>query len=219
MLGQHRSGRLSAGTKAAHCPTARDRTDSRSSGCFSLGQPGTMSGQQMADADADCPHYVNNVWLLAPCCQKWYRCHRCHDAERETDCGLLRRHTVARLRCATCSAEQAVGKKCVECGAAFGEHSCTECQLFRQSHPQGIYHCPYCKICRIGKGLGRSHWHCHKCVSCLPNSVRSVISRAHTARPHVLMANAAFPGPPPLVLSTDRSRQAREHLSAGGPPG
>lgn len=49
--------------------------------------------------------------------------------------------------------------------------------MYRQSHPHGIYHCPHCKVCRVGKGLDISHWHCHSCCLCL--SIETVNKEEH----------------------------------------
>lgn len=34
-----------------------------------------------------------------------------------------------------------------------------------------IYHCPYCNLCRLGKGLGIDYFHCMKCNACMSNSL------------------------------------------------
>ncbi|KAJ6822278.1 zinc finger protein BRUTUS isoform X1 [Iris pallida] len=30
-----------------------------------------------------------------------------------------------------------------------------------------VYHCPFCNLCRLGKGLGVDFFHCMKCNCCL----------------------------------------------------
>lgn len=30
-----------------------------------------------------------------------------------------------------------------------------------------IYHCPFCNLCRVGKGLGRDYFHCMTCNACM----------------------------------------------------
>jgi len=49
--------------------------------------------------------------------------------------------------------------------------------MYRQSHSDGIYHCPHCKVCRVGKGLDISHWHSHSCCLCL--SIETVNKEQH----------------------------------------
>lgn len=30
-----------------------------------------------------------------------------------------------------------------------------------------VYHCPFCNLCRVGRGLGIDYFHCMKCNCCL----------------------------------------------------
>ncbi|KAJ0257348.1 Zinc finger protein BRUTUS-like [Hirschfeldia incana] len=34
-----------------------------------------------------------------------------------------------------------------------------------------IYHCPYCNLCRVGKGLGIDYFHCMKCNACMSRTL------------------------------------------------
>lgn len=40
-----------------------------------------------------------------------------------------------------------------------------------------IYHCPYCNLCRVGKGLGVDYFHCMNCNACMSRSLMT-----HTCR-------------------------------------
>mmetsp|Transcript_8891 Transcript_8891/g.29726 ORF Transcript_8891/g.29726 Transcript_8891/m.29726 type:complete len:147 (-) Transcript_8891:463-903(-) len=40
------------------------------------------------------------------------------------------------------------------------------CKLFSKPTNQGIYHCNGCGICRVGQGIGISHFHCDTCKAC-----------------------------------------------------
>lgn len=40
-----------------------------------------------------------------------------------------------------------------------------------------IYHCPYCNLCRIGKGLGIDYFHCMNCNACMSRSLSVHICR------------------------------------------
>lgn len=40
-----------------------------------------------------------------------------------------------------------------------------------------IYHCPYCNLCRLGKGLGIDYFHCMNCNACMSRSLRAHICR------------------------------------------
>jgi len=122
--------------------------------------------------DEGCKHYRNKCEILAPCCSEYVRCFRCHDEEDYTnhtrrcdkslDCS-----NISAIRCVECKLEQAPAKECKGCHIAFAEYVCLECSLYRQDCPDGLYHCPDCGICRVGEGLGISHWHCHSCSACL----------------------------------------------------
>ena len=103
------------------------------------------------------------------CCDKWFRCRHCHNLY--SDCNNCIRST--RVRCINCLHEQELSATCEFCSCVFAEYFCFECRLYRQQSTEGIFHCNDCGICRIGKGLGidGSHWHCERCVMCLPNSL------------------------------------------------
>lgn len=122
-----------------------------------------------------CSHYQNKCELFAPCCKMYYRCHHCHNEARESTCGLLVRSEVPRVRCVECATDQdaPVGPSCLNCATSFSAYFCGECRLYRQADASGIYHCSGCGICRVGSGTGEggSHWHCDRCVACLPNSI------------------------------------------------
>ena len=40
-----------------------------------------------------------------------------------------------------------------------------------------IYHCPYCNLCRVGKGLGLDYFHCMNCNACMSRSLTMHICR------------------------------------------
>lgn len=48
----------------------------------------------------------------------------------------------------------------VLCGGSDVEVLCRE-----------IYHCPYCNLCRLGKGLGIDYFHCMKCNACMARTL------------------------------------------------
>lgn len=47
-----------------------------------------------------------------------------------------------------------------------------------------IYHCPYCNLCRVGKGLGVDYFHCMNCNACMSRSLM-----VHTCREKSLEDN------------------------------
>ncbi|KAK9114036.1 hypothetical protein Syun_020833 [Stephania yunnanensis] len=40
-----------------------------------------------------------------------------------------------------------------------------------------IYHCPYCNLCRVGKGLGVDYFHCMNCNACMSKSLSLHVCR------------------------------------------
>ncbi|CAN1179899.1 Zinc finger protein BRUTUS-like At1g18910 [Linum perenne] len=52
---------------------------------------------------------------------------------------------------------------CVRCHDESADHSAD----------REIYHCPFCNICRVGKGLGIDYFHCMKCNACMSEAVTS----------------------------------------------
>ena len=71
-----------------------------------------------------------------------------------------------------CSALQPANSRCANphCeskGAQYAKYSCTICNLHDDDPTKSIYHCPYCNVCRKGKGLGIDFRHCMRCNACI----------------------------------------------------
>jgi len=66
-----------------------------------------------------------------------------------------------------CGTFQPAQKQCQQCHAVMARYFCDICKLFDDYPNRDIYHCPYCGICRRGKGLGIDFFHCAKCNICL----------------------------------------------------
>ena len=49
----------------------------------------------------------------------------------------------------------------------MARYHCNICQLFDNEPGRDIYHCPFCNLCRLGKGLGRDVRHCMQCNCCM----------------------------------------------------
>ena len=62
-----------------------------------------------------------------------------------------------------CGNEQKVAAACTGCGTVFADYFCATCKLFARPSLEGIYHCEACGICRVGQGLGKTHFHCITC--------------------------------------------------------
>nr|GMC75843.1 zinc finger protein BRUTUS-like At1g74770 [Ipomoea batatas] len=122
-----------------------------------------------------CKHYKRNCKLLAPCCNKLYTCIRCHD--ELTDHSLDRR-TITEMMCMKCLLIQPIGPNCSTptCNKlSMARYYCRICKLFDDA--KQIYHCPYCNLCRVGKGLGIDYFHCMNCNACMSRSLSVHVCR------------------------------------------
>ncbi|PHT47829.1 hypothetical protein CQW23_12037 [Capsicum baccatum] len=122
-----------------------------------------------------CSHYKRNCKLLAPCCKKLFTCIRCHD---ETTDHSLDRKTITQMMCMNCLKIQPMGPSCSNpsCdGFSMGRYYCKICKLFEDERQ--IYHCPFCNLCRLGKGLGVGYFHCMNCNACMSKSLSVHICR------------------------------------------
>ncbi|KAJ8553861.1 hypothetical protein K7X08_024539 [Anisodus acutangulus] len=122
-----------------------------------------------------CNHYKRNNKLLAPCCKKLFTCIRCHD---ETTDHTLDRKTITQMMCMKCLKIQPIGHSCStpSCdGFSMGRYYCKICKLFDDERQ--IYHCPFCNLCRLGKGLGVDYFHCMNCNACMSKSLSVHVCR------------------------------------------
>ena len=56
---------------------------------------------------------------------------------------------------------------CQGCGQRMARHYCSICRLWDDEEQRSIYHCPFCNLCRLGKGLGVDACHCMRCNACM----------------------------------------------------
>ncbi|KAI8542696.1 hypothetical protein RHMOL_Rhmol08G0158900 [Rhododendron molle] len=112
-----------------------------------------------------CEHYKRNCKLLSACCGKLFACRFCHD--KVSDHSMDRKAT-AEMMCMRCLKIQEVGPICTtpSCnGLPMAKYYCNICKLFDDD--RNVYHCPFCNLCRVGRGLGVDFFHCMKCNCCL----------------------------------------------------
>ncbi|PPD97482.1 hypothetical protein GOBAR_DD05500 [Gossypium barbadense] len=99
-----------------------------------------------------CEHYKRNCKLRAACCGKLYTC----------------RKATTDMMCMSCLKIQPVGPVCTtpSCGElSMAKYYCNICKFFDDE--RNVYHCPFCNLCRVGKGLGDDFFHCMVCNCCL----------------------------------------------------
>ncbi|XP_057416206.1 zinc finger protein BRUTUS-like isoform X2 [Lotus japonicus] len=112
-----------------------------------------------------CEHYKRNCKLRAACCGKLFTCRFCHD--NVSDHSMDRKAT-SEMMCMRCLNIQPVGPICMtpSCnGLSMAKYFCNICKFFDDE--RNVYHCPFCNLCRVGRGLGIDYFHCMKCNCCL----------------------------------------------------
>ncbi|KAI3726913.1 hypothetical protein L1987_66720 [Smallanthus sonchifolius] len=129
-----------------------------------------------------CQHYKRNCKLVAACCNKLYTCRLCHDDATDH---VMDRKATTMMMCMKCLIIQPIGATCstVSCNnLSMARYYCPICKLFDDERQ--IYHCPYCNLCRVGKGLGIDYFHCMNCNACMSRSLS-----VHTCREKCLEDN------------------------------
>ncbi|KAG2407693.1 Zinc finger protein [Vigna angularis] len=121
-----------------------------------------------------CKHYKRNCKLFAPCCNQLHTCIHCHNDESDHS---IDRKSITKMMCMKCLMIQPIGATCstISCNLSMAKYYCRICKLFDDERE--IYHCPYCNLCRVGKGLGVDYFHCMNCNACMSRSLM-----AHTCR-------------------------------------
>jgi RING finger/CHY zinc finger protein 1 len=138
-----------------------------------------------------CTHYRRGCDVLAPCCEQFYACRFCHDAEKwEGEADPKRRHqldrkAVKQVKCRDCQTIQSPQQNCESCGKCLGAYFCPICVFFDDDLNKQIYHCAGCGICRVGPQA--QFFHCQTCNACLAISQQAT----HTCLPDVLRSNCA----------------------------
>ncbi|CAI8609987.1 unnamed protein product [Vicia faba] len=129
-----------------------------------------------------CKHYKRNCKLFAPCCNELHACIHCHD---EVSDHVIDRKSITMMMCMKCLVIQPINATCssVSCrNLSMAKYYCKICKLFEDERK--IYHCPFCNLCRLGKGLGVDFFHCMNCNACLSRSLM-----IHTCREKSLEEN------------------------------
>jgi len=108
-----------------------------------------------------CSHYTRRCSLVAPCCDKIYKCRFCHDEIEQHE---MNRSSVEQIVCRQCDKRQSLNTHCEECGIRFGLYTCLECRLFDDTDKEQ-FHCDKCGLCRVGGS--KNYFHCDICDICL----------------------------------------------------
>ena len=113
---------------------------------------------------SSCPHYSRATRVVAPCCDRAHGCRHCHD---EAEDHRLVPSQVSTMLCAHCGAKGPAAAECSACGLKQARYYCGICRLWDDTPGREIYHCPFCNLCRLGKGLGVDAQHCMRCNACM----------------------------------------------------
>eukprot|EP00879_Flechtneria_rotunda_P008507 GHRR01008912.1.p1 GENE.GHRR01008912.1~~GHRR01008912.1.p1 ORF type:complete len:1552 (+),score=616.00 GHRR01008912.1:172-4827(+) len=146
-----------------------------------LGQPQKTYADPAAGV-LGCRHYRCSAQLVAPCCGKVFTCRLCHD---EACDHRMDRYTVSDMVCMLCNTRQPVAGACSSCGHSLSAYYCNICHLFDDEPGRNIYHCPFCNVCRRGKGLGVDFFHCMQCNACMSLT----LFNSHTCRERAMEGN------------------------------
>lgn len=111
-----------------------------------------------------CKHYARGARLVAACCGAAHVCRFCHD---EAEDHTIDRYATTEMVCMACSKRQPSARECNACGVVVARYFCSVCNFWDDSEDRDVYHCPFCNVCRRGKGLGKDFFHCMQCNSCV----------------------------------------------------
>ncbi|GIL78726.1 hypothetical protein Vretimale_373 [Volvox reticuliferus] len=173
---QHRMGHLTVEEGRQHLHRQENAARALGQGTSAAGPTASPCAGSLADSiirrsfhDAaagilGCKHYRRKCQLVAPCCGKIFTCRLCHDDACDH---RMDRYAVSEMYCMMCGIRQPVGPKCCCCGVAMARYVCNICHLFDDEPGKDIYHCPFCNVCRRGRGLGVDFFHCMNCNACM----------------------------------------------------
>ena len=112
-----------------------------------------------------CKHYHRKCKIVPVCCNVPFPCRFCHDDNSDH---TMDRYNTKEMQCMKCALIQPVAKNCKKCNVEMARYFCKVCNLFDDLQDgRNVYHCPFCNVCRKGKGLGQDFFHCMKCNSCV----------------------------------------------------
>mmetsp|Transcript_8443 Transcript_8443/g.18534 ORF Transcript_8443/g.18534 Transcript_8443/m.18534 type:complete len:218 (-) Transcript_8443:364-1017(-) len=70
----------------------------------------------------------------------------------------------------------------------FAKYTCRICNLYDDGKHKSIYHCPFCNVCRAGKGLGIDFRHCMRCNACVSLTAKE----PHVCIPQTLQGHCSI---------------------------
>lgn len=99
-----------------------------------------------------------------------------HHTDEAVSDHAMDRYAVREVQCMRCgeiqpAAQYCRSEACRAAGRPLSAYYCGICRLYDDDAGKAIYHCPYCNVCRLGKGLGIDFRHCMTCNACVSLSV------------------------------------------------
>ncbi|SGZ41742.1 uncharacterized protein HGUI_03943 [Hanseniaspora guilliermondii] len=135
--------------------------------------------------DHKCTHFKSSLKLYNQEQGLWYSCKNCFldtkGKNRDSIKKIITR-LLTHIKCDKCDFINEINcntgdlqdevinekKKCINCDEFFSEYQCHYCLIFENDEENYMYHCPYCKECKLGEGLGIDYNHCKECDCCMP---------------------------------------------------
>jgi len=137
----------------------------------------SVTYRDQAKQKLGCPHYRRDAKLRASCCGNFFTCRFCHDKESNH---TIDRYSTKEVMCMRCGTIQFVSPHCQskKCkGAPLARYYCGVCVFYDNTRKKTIYHCPFCKLCRVAREEKRCH--CLKCGFCVSQSIFAPIGFNH----------------------------------------
>ena len=161
---QQRRKEESDGAAAAPSSCGRSHSHQQQQQHQRVSDPAAKAHAASPPPPLPCPHYSRRTRVVAPCCARAHGCRHCHD---EAEDHKLVPSQVSSILCAHCGVEGPAGAECSSCGRRQARYYCAICRLWDDTPGRDIYHCPFCNLCRLGKGLGVDAQHCMRCNACM----------------------------------------------------
>lgn len=110
-----------------------------------------------------CEHFNRKCKLRAPCCNKLFWCHHCHNNDPNKWHKMVLKY-VTQVVFMVCNMEQQVDKICGNCEVKMWEYFCGIWNLFGDDPSRHKFHCYKSGICK--RSAREEKYHFHKCGCC-----------------------------------------------------
>jgi len=171
-------------TDSTNLSSSSDRSESSELDRYSASELGVMMDRliKKRNISQKCTHKRTKCNFVFLCCEKKFKCRKCHDNFFENDkqnCHVANKFQIDDVVCDVCYKQQPIGNKCIECGTIFNKYYCSVCKIFGDSDDN--FHCDKCGYCVVGKK--EDFKHCNLCGCCINTFVahKCIENRLHSA--------------------------------------